>query len=66
MAHEPVLWAELHEPLAEHFLDHAMIDQASPLIDEIVDVQEGQGEHDPALPKSLLLWCRLLDLRAMH
>ncbi len=63
---EPVLWADLHEPLAEYYLDHALFDKAEPLIDEIVDIREDQGEHDPALPNSLLLWCRLLDADAKY
>lgn len=63
---EPVLWADIHEPLAEYFLAHALFDKAEPLIDEIIDIREDQGENDPALPKSLLLWCHLLSSSAKY
>lgn len=64
---EPVLWADLREPLAEYLLDHAQFDRAESLIDDIVDIrEEHQREDDPALPKSLLVWCKLLYSRAKY
>lgn len=62
---EPVLWAELHEPLAQFLLDHALYDRAEPIIDRIIDIrEEHQEEGDSALPNCLILWCSLLKSRA--
>ena len=64
---EPILWAEIHEVLAEYLLDHAQFDRAEPLIYLILDIREDhQGEDDPALPASLLIWCRLLHARSQY
>ena len=62
-----LLWHEaahlsgrVHESVAEYLLEHARYDKAEALIDEILDIREEQGEGDPVLAKSLLLWCGLL------
>jgi tetratricopeptide (TPR) repeat protein len=61
---EPVFWADYHEPLAEFHLDQAHWDRAEELIDDITDIREEHQAEQPALAKSLLLWCRLLESRA--
>lgn len=61
---EPILWADLHEPLAEYLLEQALFSRAEPIVDQIIDIREEQGEDDPALPRSLMLWCSLLKSRA--
>src|SRR5207249_1024883 len=47
-----------------YFADQGQWDRAEPLIDSIVDVREDQGEGSPDLPTGLLLWSRLLFVRA--
>jgi tetratricopeptide (TPR) repeat protein len=57
---EPILWADMHEALAEAHLDAGQFGDAESIISEIIDIREEHQENDPALPTSLLLWCRLL------
>jgi Tfp pilus assembly protein PilF len=58
---ETLLWAEIHETLAEYLLDQAHYDRADDLISEIIDFREEyQGETHEDLARSLILWSRLL------
>ena len=62
---EPLLWAEVHEPLAEFLLEQAHYDEADDLISDLIDIrEEHQGENHPDLAKILLLWGSLLYSRA--
>lgn len=57
---EPLYWADYFEQVAEYHLEHARLDRAGELIDEITDIREALQPDQPALGKSLLLWARLL------
>jgi tetratricopeptide (TPR) repeat protein len=61
---EPVFWADYHEPLAEFHLDQAHWERAEELINAITDIREEHQAEQPALAKSLLLWCRSLESKA--
>ncbi len=64
---DPLLWADVHEILAEYLLDHAHYDEADDLISDLVDIrEEHQGERHVDLAKSLLLWGRLLFARGKY
>ncbi|MBX7206682.1 MAG: tetratricopeptide repeat protein [Verrucomicrobiaceae bacterium] len=66
-AADPLLWAEVHEPLARFLLDHAHYDEADDLISDLVDIREEfQGEHHPDLAGTLLLWGGLLDAQGKY
>lgn len=60
---EPVFWADYHEEIADHHLEHADWDRAEYFVNEIVDIhEEHSGEESMELANALLLWCRLLYL----
>jgi tetratricopeptide (TPR) repeat protein len=62
---QPLLWAEVHEPLAEFLLDHAQYGRAEEIISDIVDIrEEHQGANDIDLAVTLLLWAKLLYAQA--
>jgi len=64
---EPLLWADIHEPLARFLLVHAKLDRAEELINDIIDIREElQGENHSALAYTLLLWTRLLYERPKY
>ena len=64
---DPLLWAEVHEALAQFLLDHAHFDEADDLISDLVDIrEEHQGEHHPDLAQTLLLWGGLLHALAKY
>ena len=63
----PLLWAEIHEPLADFLLKHAKLDRADELISDIIDIrEEHQGEYHPDLARTLMLWTSLLYARANY
>ena len=58
---DPVLWADYHEPLVEHYIAHAQWQPAEDLLSEIVDIREElPGESSRALANTLNLWATLL------
>jgi tetratricopeptide (TPR) repeat protein len=62
---DPLLWAEIHEPLARFLLGQAKLERADDLISDLIDIREAhQGGNHPALARTLLLWSRLLHARA--
>jgi tetratricopeptide (TPR) repeat protein len=62
---DPLLWAEVHEPLATFLLDHARYDRADDLISDILDIREQrQGENHRDVAKTLVLWTELLHAKA--
>jgi hypothetical protein len=64
---DPLLWAQINEPLAEFLLDHAKLERADELISDIIDIrEERQGESHPDLAQTLLLWTRLLHQRVNY
>ena len=64
---DPIFWADLNEVLAKYLLDSAMYKQAEPIIDDVLDIrEEHQGDSDPALPKTLLVWANLLYYKASY
>src|SRR5262249_13021449 len=64
---DPLLWAEVHQPLAEVLVDHARWDEAEELISDIIDIREDhQGENHVAVARILLLWAWLLYCRANY
>jgi len=63
----PLLWADIYEPLAEFLLEHAKLDRAGELINDIIDIREEcQGESHADLAGTLLLWANLLHKRANY
>ena len=63
----PLLWVEIHEPLADFLLEHAKLDRADDLISDIIDIrEERQGEYHPDLAGTLILWTKLLYARANY
>jgi tetratricopeptide (TPR) repeat protein len=63
----PLLWAEIHESLADLLLDHAKLDRADSLISDIIDIrEEHQSESHPDLARTLILWTKLLYARANY
>ena len=63
----PLLWVEIHEPLADFLLEHAKLDRADDLISDIIDIrEERQGEYHPDLTGTLILWTKLLYARANY
>ncbi len=62
---DPLVWAEIHEPIASFLLDQAKLDRAEEVISDLVDIREAhQGENSPELGQTLLLWSNLLGARA--
>ena len=64
---DPLLWADVHEPLAKFLLEHAKWDRVNELISDLIDIREDhQGENHPALANTLLLWAELLNAQARY
>jgi tetratricopeptide (TPR) repeat protein len=64
---DPLLWAEVHEPLAGFLVNQGKLDRADALVSDLIDIREvHQGENHPDLATTLLLWSELLYARANY
>jgi tetratricopeptide (TPR) repeat protein len=62
----PLLWADIHEPLAEALLGRADYDRVENLVGDILDIREELQEEHTDLAGTLLLWSRLLYAEAKY
>jgi tetratricopeptide (TPR) repeat protein len=64
---DPLLWADVHEPLAKLLLKFAEWGKAGEILSDLIDIrEEHQGENSAALAETLLLWAQLLDVQANY
>lgn len=58
---EPLLWADIHQPLAKLLLDQGVLARCKELVDDLVDIrEEHNGEDSLEVAETLLLWGDLL------